>query len=283
MLSMNQRARLRKFGRLSHNEVGSCTEANTGRSPTAERARTTTVSPFGLTDAIVEEPVLLVPQPIHRGGDRGEMLEELGRDVLVGPVMVGEAERHLEHVEAVFRHPRGAVGLLEHAPAGQRRRAVEGSDVVEPEKPALEHVVAERVLAVHPPGEIDQELVEDAREEVEVLAAVDPEHRQRRPGVNRRIDVGKVPFVGGKLAVRIRVPFAEQEQHLMLRRRRIDVGEHDAVEREVPGGEPRVLPRVRHGDDVVGVEMPPSGVAPGRGGRRAAWARSDRRRASARR
>ena len=35
----------------------------------------------------------------------------------------------------------------------------------------------------------------------------------------------------------------------------------DAVEREVPGGIPRVLPRVRHRDDVAVVEMRPVGVA----------------------
>ena len=41
----------------------------------------------------------------------------------------------------------------------------------------------------------------------------------------------------------------------------VDVGEGDAMEREVPGGEPRVLPRVRHGDHVGRVEVTPVGVS----------------------
>ena len=48
----------------------------------------------------------------------------------------------------------------------QRRAAVEDADIVEPEKPALEDVAALGVLAVHPPGEIQHQLVEDAFEEM---------------------------------------------------------------------------------------------------------------------
>ena len=44
---------------------------------------------------------------------------------------------------------------------GQRRRAVDRADVVEAEEAALEHVVALGVLAVDPPGEVEQQLVED--------------------------------------------------------------------------------------------------------------------------
>ena len=66
-------------------------------------------------------------------------------------------------------------------PPGSAIERSNGPILFQPEEAALEHVVAERVLAVDPPGEIDQELLEDAREEVEILAAVDPEHRQRRP------------------------------------------------------------------------------------------------------
>ena len=170
---MNQRARARKSGSRSHSDASSFTAAKSGSRPTMERARTGTIEPSGHADPVVEEAVLLVPQLAHRRGDRREVLEELERHVLVGAVVVGEPQRHLEHVEAELRHPGRAVGLLEHAAARQRRRAVEGADVVEPEEAALEDVVAERVLAVDPPGEVDQQLVEGAGEEVEVAAAVD--------------------------------------------------------------------------------------------------------------
>ena len=156
------------------------------------------------------------------------------------------------------------------SPRGQHRRAVERPDVVEPEEAALEDVVAERVLAVHPPGEVDQQLVEGARQEVEVGPAVDPEHRKRRPRLDRRVHVAEVPLVGGQLAVRVHVPLAAHQEQLVLRRRRMGLREHDAVEREIPRGEPRVLPLVGHREDVVAVQVPPLGVPPGlaRGRRR---------------
>ena len=46
-------------------------------------------------------------------GDEGEVLEELHREVLVAVVLGRQPEGHLQQVEAVHRHPRGAVALLE--------------------------------------------------------------------------------------------------------------------------------------------------------------------------
>ena len=68
-------------------------------------------------------------------------------------------------VVAVERHPRGAVGLLEVTAGRQRLRAVEDADVVEAEEAAGEEIVALRVLAVDPPGEVEQQLLERALEE----------------------------------------------------------------------------------------------------------------------
>ena len=260
---MNQRARARKSGSPSHSEWSSSTAAKIGSSPTIERARSGQRRAVGHAQAVVVEAVRLVPELAHGERDRGEVLEELERHALVRVVAVGEPERHLEHVEAELAHPGGAVGLLEHAAAGEHRRAVEGADVVEPEEAALEDVVAERVLAVHPPGEVDQQLVEGGGEELEVGAAVDAEHRERRPRLDGRVHVAEVPLVGGQLAVRVHVPLAAHEQQLVLRRGGIGVREDDAVEREVPRRVPGVLPLVGHREDVVVVQVPPAGVAPG--------------------
>src|SRR3954447_9525815 len=52
-------------------------------------------------------------------------------------------------------------------------------------------------------------------------------------------------------------PLATQEQQLVLREGGIDVRERDGVERKVPGSEPRVLPRVRHRQDVGRLEVTP--------------------------
>ena len=117
--------------------------------------------------------------------------------------------------------------------AGQVR-AVERPDVVEPEEAALEEVVPVGVLAVDPPGEVEQQLVEDPLEEVVVLAAVDLEDPQRRPGVHRRVDVAERPLVGRELAVGVHVPLAAEQDQLVLGELRVDVGERDAVERRGP-------------------------------------------------
>ena len=107
---------------------------------------------------------------VHGLGDVQEVLEELGGDVLVDGVVQRQLERDAHQVQAVHRHPARAVGLVD-VPAGrQRRAAVEDADVVEAEEAALEDVAALGVLAVHPPGEVEHQLVEDALEEREVAA-----------------------------------------------------------------------------------------------------------------
>ena len=91
-------------------------------------------------------------------------------------------------------------------PVGSGRAAIENADVVEAEEAALEHVVAFGVLAVHPPGEVQQQLVEDALEERAIADAapllLDLVDAPRRPGVHRRVHVAERPFVRGQLPVR---------------------------------------------------------------------------------
>ena len=71
------------------------------------------------------------------------------------------------------------------AAGGQRCAAVEDADVVEAEEAALEDVVAVGVLAVDPPGEVEQQLVEDALQEgavaLPVIALRRSGRRARRP------------------------------------------------------------------------------------------------------
>jgi hypothetical protein len=86
--------------------------------------------------------------------------------------------------------------------------------------------------------------------------------------VHRRIDVRERPLVGGQLAVRVHVPLAQDEPELFLRDVGIDDGERDAVEGEVPGGVPGILPFVRHQQHVCVVNVGPLMItaksAPGR-------------------
>jgi hypothetical protein len=132
-------------------------------------------------------------------GDEQEVLEELGGDVLVDRLVAGQLQGNGQHVEAEHGHPARGVGLLELGAAGDGLRAVEDADVVEAQEPALEHVAPGGVLAVDPPGEVEQQLVEHLLEEVVVgapfapagpVVGVDLEHSPGGPGVHRGVDIG---------------------------------------------------------------------------------------------
>lgn len=75
-------------------------------------------------DGVIVESVLLVPErhlfvatsatgERHGVGDEQEVFEELGRNVLVGGVVLGQFESNVQHVQGKEGHPGGAVGLSE--------------------------------------------------------------------------------------------------------------------------------------------------------------------------
>ena len=103
--------------------------------------------------------------------------------------------------------------------------------------------------------------MEDALEELVVALAIDAEDLERGPRVHRRVGIAEGPLVRGQLAVRVLIPLAQQQQELSLREVTVDLRERDAVECEVPRGEPRVLPGVGHREHVEAVEVPPVLVA----------------------
>ena len=179
--------------------------------------------------------------------------------------MARQFQRDAQHVERVHGHPAGAVGLLQAAAVGQGLAAVEDADVVQPQEATLEDVGAFHVLAVHPPGEVEQQLVEDALQEGKVGAAAallfDLIDAQRRPGVHGRVDVVERPLVGRQLSVGMHVPLAQEQHQLLLGEVGVDERQRDAVEGQVPGGVPGILPLVGHGDDVGVVELDPLVVA----------------------
>ena len=165
------------------------------------------------------------------------------------------SDRELQHVLAEEGHPGRAVRLLQVAAGGQRRAAVEDADVVEAEEAALEDVLAEAVLAVHPPGKVQQQLVERRLEEIHVRLAAQgllgAMEEQGRPGVDRGVHVAEVPLVGGHLAAGVQVDTAEHQFHLLLGEVGVHDRERERVEGQVPGRVPGVLPLVGHRDDVL--------------------------------
>ena len=175
--------------------------------------------------------------------------------------------RHAQHVEAVHRHPGGAVGLLDDS-----RRSAEACErsntpiLSRPRKPPSKMLQALRVLAVHPPGEIEQQLVEDPLEESRDRrrrrsAPVLLVDAHRRPGMDRRVDVAERPFIGRQLPVGCISRSAHKSRSCCLAKSGSIIDKRDAMEGEVPGGEPGIFPFVGHRDDVGGDEMAPVAVA----------------------
>src|SRR5437867_9346208 len=124
---------------------------------------------------VVEESVLVIPETeavfaaiVHGEGDLCKVLPELAGNVFVSRILVCQLEGHGQHVEAIHRHPACPIGLFDVAARRQRRAAIEDADVVESQKSALKDVLTFGVLAIHPPCEVQHELVEHALEEFKI-------------------------------------------------------------------------------------------------------------------
>ena len=99
------------------------------------------------------------------------------------------------------------------------------------------------------------------------------------PGVDRRVQVGELPLVGRDLAVGVLELLEQQDPELVLGELGVDQGEADALERQVPGREPGILPLVGHRHHPQRVEVPPVLIADVLARRAAAGCADCRRRA----
>ncbi len=78
----------------------------------------------------------------------------------------------------------------------------------------------------------------------------------------RRIHVPERPLIRRQLPVGMHVPFPQQQDQLRLRVIRIDNRQRYAVKRQAPCRVPRILPLVRHRNNVVDVQVLPLFVSP---------------------
>ena len=165
------------------------------------------------------------------------MLDELERHVRIVRIGHRQFDGDLQHVLAEQRHPGRAVGLFQVAAGRQRRAAIEHADVVQPEEAAFEDVSARAVLAIDPPGEVQQQLLKAALEPLVVafarLRLFQAIGEDGGPGMHRRIDVAEVPLVGGNLAVGVHVALAQHQLELLLAE--IGIDERQGERRERPG------------------------------------------------
>ena len=129
---------------------------------------------------------MAVADAVDGGGDAQKVFQKFRRDVLIDLVVLREFERDAQQVHAKHRHPARAVGLVDEAAGRQRRTAVKHADIVEAEKTALKNIPSLRVLAVHPPSEIQQQLVENTFEKFQVASSRIASRRIRRSIWNTR-------------------------------------------------------------------------------------------------
>src|SRR5215831_9542799 len=98
------------------------------------------------------------------------------------------------------------------AAAGKRLAPIEHAHIIEAEKTAFENIVAFSVFAIHPPGEIQHQFVEDSYEKFPIANTasllLDRINAPGRPRMHRWIDIPKCPLIRGQLTVRMHVPFA---------------------------------------------------------------------------
>lgn len=113
----------------------------------------------GEPQEVVVKTVFVVPhavlsRTVYGRGNVVELLHELHDHVLVNRIVGSEFDGEFRHVLAKQSHPSRAVRLLQVAAGGERRTAIEDANVVEAEKAPFKDVLAEAVLAIGPPSEI---------------------------------------------------------------------------------------------------------------------------------
>ena len=186
---------------------------------------------------VVVETVLLVPHPVRAGfvhgrGDVAEVLGELSDHVLVGRV-VEALEREFQHVQ---------LNRAIHAvPSACSRWPPVGSGALRSNTPMLSRprkppsiVLTETVLAVHPPGVVQQKLLECRPEEFDICLATQAwfSSEERRRTCTGGFTSLKF-LVAAHLAVRVQVEGPEHQLHLLLGEVGIDDGKWKRVEGQI--------------------------------------------------
>ena len=165
-------------------------------------------------NGIIVEAVFLVPKRFlilvtgsegHCITNENKVLKELRCNIFVDTTVLGQFESNVEHGKTVESHPSRAVCLLQNTSSWERLGTVEQADVVETQEASLESVLALGILAVDPPGEVKKQLLENALQEVYVLAtihlALNLECSECGPGMNWGVHVSEVPLISANTLI----------------------------------------------------------------------------------
>src|SRR5262245_61537830 len=122
---------------------------------------------FSRDQVIVEKSVLFIPKrsvgigpAVHGVGDVDEMLPKFAGDILIDWIFFSQQQGNSKHGLGKGGHPACTVSLPQQI-ARWEMIAIKCADVVHPKKAALEEVLAQSVLSINPPCEVQQHLLKD--------------------------------------------------------------------------------------------------------------------------
>src|SRR5438874_558587 len=98
------------------------------------------------------------------------MLKEFRGCIFKRLIIHGDLERYVHHVECIGTHPAGTICLLQLHMATVKT-PVEYTDIIQSEEATFKDVVPVPVLAVDPPGKIDEELLKYLFQEDQVTGS----------------------------------------------------------------------------------------------------------------
>src|SRR6185295_15163495 len=187
---------------------------------------------------------------LHRRAHVDVMLKELRREALVDLVLLRKLERDSHQVQTEHPHPASRVALFENYSGRMLLAAIDHSDVIESKEAAFEKIVAFAVYFVHPPREVDHQLVKTLLEPGPIGAAgpyaIHVIDSPASPRVHRRIHIRELPFISRDLAVGMLKLLEQHQPKLLLGEFGVEQRKRNGVKRKVPSGEPRILPLVGH-------------------------------------
>src|SRR5207248_10545704 len=132
----------------------------------------------------------------------------------------GELQSDAHEIQTEKAHPARSIRLFEDRTTRQLVATIDYGDVVKSKEAALEDVVAFSIDLIHPPGKVDQQLVEDLFQKFcigdSIALAIKIVDAPAGPGMHRRIQIGKLPFIGRNLAVGMLKLFKEQHPQILF-------------------------------------------------------------------
>ena len=128
------------------------------------------------------------------------MLKEFNGHVFVNGIIKCKFHGNPHHIERKHRHPTCTVRLFQVVTVFKLHVSVECANIIESQKTSAKYVVSLFVFTVYPPGKIEKQFLKNTFKErnvgLPIYFFINLINAEGRPGMNRRINVAEVPFIG---------------------------------------------------------------------------------------